>query len=280
MSSLERETSLKPATLLSKRSRLVRDRAIVGVFPMEEALTLFDALAVLDARNDRRRQRLSILTLASMVASIGAPFAGLAIVCWVTIPAMVVLAALNYRLRRIDIPNDVRLFVLPWLRILSADMRATEAVSLKVDLRTSTDKCHRVADEVTNGKKWETYHHPWFSGEATLTDGARLQWSAVTHVRKHTTWKSKGRSKTKTKQAMKYDVSLGLPSSTFAVDPVAKSSIEKIRVKPGEKRNVVRVSYVAHSASSLTPAKLDDLVNTVALAYGRGTPQATTEQSA
>jgi hypothetical protein len=269
---------LNSATLLSKGSPLLRDRAIAGVFPMQEALALFDALAVLDESNDRRRQRLRKLTIAGIGASLVAPFVGLPIACILTIPATVVLAIRTYRLGRVDIPNDVRLFVLPWLRLLSADMDATETVSLKVDLRACTDKRHRVADEVASGRKWETYHHPWFSGEATLTDGARLQWSAVTHLRKHTTWKKKGRSKIKIKQAMKYDVALGLPSSSFAVDPVAKSGIEKIRVKPGEKRTVVRVSYVAHSAS-LAPANVDDLVSTVASAYRQGTPQAS-EQSA
>jgi hypothetical protein len=270
---------LSTDNLLSKDSPLLRTRSLAGVFPIEEALGVFDALAVADERNDRRRSLLRKAAIACGVLTGIVLFAGIPIAAVATGPAVIVLLVLAYRLGRVDIPNDVRLFVLPWLRILSADMAAAGTVELKLDLHESTDACHRQDDDFTGGRRWEVYHHPWFSGQATLADGARLAWNAVAHIRRYTRRKSKGRTKTKIKQAMKYDVSLGLPADSFAVAPVAGKGLEKVKVKPGEKRNVVRVSYVAHSAA-LAPANLDDLIHTVASAYGRGTPKPATEQPA
>lgn len=268
---------MNKATLLSKNSPLLRTRSLEGTFPINEAVELFNALGTLDERNDRRRKLFKIFAIIGVVLTAFLLIADLAPIALLTGAAAIVLAVLVIRLGRIDIPNDVRLFVLPWLRILAADMEADGSVALKLDLHEAHDKSQRIADQIANGKQWQQYHHPWFSGRATLADGARLHWDAVTHIREHTTHKSKGRTKRKLKQSIKYDVSLGLPADSFALGQLASRGIEKVRVKPGEKRNVVRVSYVA-AAASLTPANVDDLIATVASAYRQAAPKPAAEQ--
>jgi hypothetical protein len=267
------------ATLLSKNSPLLRTRSLEGSFSIAEAVELFAALANLDEHNDRRRKLCKIATILGVVLTAFLLLADLAPVAVFTGVGSIVLAVLVFRLGHLDIPNDVRLFVLPWLRILSADMEAGTSVALKLDLHEANHKSKRAADVVSSGKQWQTYHHPWFSGQATLADGARLQWNAVTNLRQHTAYKRKGRTKTKVKQAITYDVALGLPAASFATTELAIRGTEKVRVKPGDKRNVVRVSHVA-AATSMAPANLDDLIAAVASAYRQAAPKPATEQSA
>jgi hypothetical protein len=267
------------ATHLFRTSPLLRTRSLEGTFPISEAVELFDALGTLDERNDRRRKLHKILAIFCAVLTVVLFMADLAPVALFTGAAAIVLVVLLFRLIRQDIPNDVRLFVLPWLRILAADMAFDGTVALKVDLHESNDKCKRVLDQRLGNRRQCEYHHPWFSGQATLTDGARLQWDAVTHLRERVTSKSKGRTKRKLKQGIHYDVSLGLPVDSFALGQVSAQGSEKVRVKPGEKRNVVRVSYVAQ-ATTRAPAKLDDLIATVASAYRQAAPKPAVEQPA
>ena len=258
---------------------MLRTRLLEGTFPISEAVELFDALGTLDERNDRRRKLYKILAITCVVLTGVLLIADLAPVALLPGAAAIVLVVLVFRLSRQDIPNDVRLFVLPWLRILAADMESDDPVALKIDLHESNDKSKRVLDQRLGNRHQSEYHHPWFSGQATLVDGARLQWDAVTHLRERVTAKSKGRTKRKLKQGIKYEVSLGLPVDSFALGQPSARGIEKVRVKPGEKRNVVRVSYVAQ-ATTRTPAKLDDLIATVASAYRQAAPKPGVEQPA
>lgn len=270
---------MNKATHLSRNSPLLRTRSFEGTLPVSEAVELFDALGTLDERNDRRRKLYKILAIPCVVLTGVLFMADLASVALLTGAAALALVVLLFRLSRQDIPNDVRLFVLPWLRILASDMESDGTVALKVDLHESNDKSKRVLDQRLGNRHQSEYHHPWFSGQAILADGARLQWDAVTHIRERVTSKSKGRTKRKLKQGIKYDVSLGLPVGSFALGRVSARGMEKVRVKPGEKRNVVRVSYVAQ-AMTRTPAKLDDLIATVASAYGQAAPKPAVEQPA
>lgn len=268
------------ATLMSRNSPLLRTRLLEGTFPITEAVKLFDALGTLDERNDRRRKLFKIFAILGVVLTAFLLIADLAPIAALTGAVAILLAVLGFRLGRVDIPNDVRLFVLPWLRILAADMEADGNVSLKLDLHEANDKSQKLVDQkVEVSRHLYEYNHPWFSGQATLADGARLQWDAITHIRERVRWKSKGRTKRKLKQAIKYDVSLGLPAESFAVGQLAAQGSEKVRVKPGEKRNVVRVSYVAQS-SALRPANLDHLIATVASAYRQAAPKPAVEQPA
>ncbi len=268
---------MKNRDYLAKHSPLLRARRLEGAFPIEDAIALLDDLTHLDAHNDRRRKYLSWAMKAAGVLAVLCVLAGLVPLIAVFVVAIVVLLIFYYRLARIDLRNDVLELHRAWLRILAADMEPQQSITLKLDFTPATTKQHRVYDQKVKGVRCREYVHPWYTAETQLADGARLHCDATTRVRERVITKHSRSGKTKTKRKYKYwtklDVSLGLPHDSFSVTPAAPTGDEKIRTKAGEKRNVVRVSRVL-SSTSAAPPTVDDLIQTVALAYRQAAPAA------
>jgi hypothetical protein len=262
-------------------SQLLRKRLLEGRYPVEDAIALLVPIAALDERNDRWRSRMKAVLFPAIGLTLFLLFFRL---FYLAVPVGAVAIGLGvfvWRTSRSDVPNEVRLLALPWLQILSADVRPEEEVALRIDLGQPMCAKSRVVDQRIGRLRKSEYVHPWFSGEALLADGALLRWEATTRIRKVVISKrsSSGRSKTKTKikKWTKLDVSLGLPTRAFSVGEAAASGQEKMRVKTGEKRNVVRVSRVV-CATSLDPVAVEELIQTVSLAYRRAVPKPATEQ--
>ncbi len=130
-------------------------------------------------------------------------------------------------LRRIDVSNNLRQFVVPVLALFREDIDPRSRVHLRLDLAGPTapskktgqsapfnqGQYHKVIDTM--------YLDPWMSAEAVLVDGTKLSWSVTDRIRerKKTKRNARGKYKSKTKYTKKIDldVQLALRTKTYAL---------------------------------------------------------------
>ena len=152
-----------------------------------------------------------------------------------------------FRLKKNDLPNRLRQFIVPVISVLREDMDANESLNLKMDLRGPTipEKEH---DELPGEGGYPSvtitnFIDPWFSGTASLADGSALNWQATDYVRRRKIKKrnSRGKIKYKTKYKVQtvIDTRLGLRSESYT--PQTSTTDSEVVLKAGEKKNQLRV---------------------------------------
>lgn len=169
-------------------------------------------------------------------------------------------------LKKIDIHNNLREFVVPVLNTVSQDMNCDEKMRIKLDLR---GKC--LSDKVTNVTKddpgWFSYpkvtktfyRDGWFDASATLCDGSRLFFSVTDFIcktdakKKNYRGKIKYKTKYKVKQKIKVGLALKNKKYSFKQNNALTGSGDRLKCKDGAKRNVVSLTRVEISSSVDAP---------------------------
>jgi hypothetical protein len=176
-------------------------------------------------------------------------------------------------LRRIDVSNNLRQFVLPVLALFREDIDPKSPVRLRVDLgqpitaqkRTSEGAPykHGVYHKVIDS----TYVDPWMSAEAVLVDGTRLRWSVTDRIRerKKTKRNARGKYKTKTKyrKVTDVEVQVAMKTKTYALSDAA--------VTGDGKRGKVEVQRSVRT-DSLAPVDPRALIDAIAGVYRSARP--------
>lgn len=155
-------------------------------------------------------------------------------------------------------------------------------MTLRLDL-SGAQQPHKCRSE----RKWEngwpkvTERHfadPWLSGEARLADESRLHWELVEHLRRRDMRRRnrRGKVKHKTKYKVKHllTVRLGLPHETYATEGADAPATQgdRLVVRPGERRDVVRVRRVVEARSADAPLEIGHFLDLVGQAYQRAQP--------
>ncbi len=192
------------------------------------------------------------------------------------IAATVTAAVLWNRLRSLDLSNNLRVFALPVLALLSEDMEPSQPVQIRLDLSpcTAKSKLTEKTEPYSSGAYYKIidsfYLDPWMEGSAALADGSRLSWTITDRIRerKKTKRNPRGKIKTKTKHSKKsvMNVRVELPSGSYAVESPSDADVQA-----GGKRNVFKLSDTV-KAANLDPISPGTFVDLVAAAYGRVAP--------
>lgn len=159
--------------------------------------------------------------------------------------AVVLLLAISIRvaLGRVDIPNTMRTFVLPFLTLLRADTGNRAPLTLSLDLRGCTDESKIVRREEPEARTTYTFYvDPWLAGSIRLVDGSILRFRITDHVRERRRSRTNARGKTKTKTKYKIkrriDLQLGLRNEVYNVKSPDGGAVRAERDDP--KRTVLR----------------------------------------
>lgn len=130
-------------------------------------------------------------------------------------------------LRRIDVSNNLRSFVVPVLTLFREDIDPKSPVHLRLDLSSPTAPPKKTGQSPPF--KQGVYHKiidtmyvdPWMSAEAVLVDGTKLSWSVMDRIRERKKTKKnprgKYKSKTKYRKVTDLEVRLSLRTKTYAL---------------------------------------------------------------
>lgn len=170
-------------------------------------------------------------------------------------------------LKRIDVSDNLRKFVIPVLAIFREDIDPATPVHLRLDLTRPTLKTKKQSEGVPykHGAYYKVidtmYVDPWMDAEAVLVDGTRLRWSLTDRIRERQKTKrnprGKIKSKTKYRKVTDVEVQLALKSKTYSVthaDAEAAGNRSKV---------AVRRSVRTDSLDPVSPRALIDAVTEV-----------------
>ena len=270
-------------TLTPQQRAALAQKRIEGEFSAVQLLELLRPLAEFDGLNDRARGKtiwlIVLLIIAALitlfVVSVSNPMAAW-IASGLMFAAAVALIGIEFRLRGLDVSNNVRKVALPFLAVLREDTPRDAPLHVQIDFAKPIVKAkqvskkppyqkgryHRVVDTL--------YRDAWFSGSAQLADGSRLRWEVVedivvSHCRKRN---PRGKIKLKTKHAKRSQlhVSVALPRRNYQFGEIEKSPGTRAAVSVNDKRTLVKLSHKLKSRS-LEPFDVRELINLVSAAY-------------
>jgi len=178
-----------------------------------------------------------------------------------------------WRLSKIDVPNGLNSFLLPFLVLLREETKPDAAVTLKLDLRGFDADDKLLSKNGPSSLVTSLYKDSWFSGSTLLADGASLEWDITDLVRQRRRRKTNARGKTKTKTKTKarrtFDIHLNVRGKDYAIKANPPELDDEIRqkIKQGEKRSEIRIRTQSVSTDPTVAPDVDELVEAIASAY-------------
>ena len=264
-------------------ARIAREKRVEGTHTADAWLACLGPLAEGDRRTDALRLAAGLIALvAATIAVIGFVARGPGIIVGI-VCAVVAATAFGSRLalRRRDMPDALRRFVVPLLLVLREELGRHEPVTLRVDLVGAQQPRKRLGERRWNAHGRHVterrYADPWLSGETRLVDGTRLSWEIVDHVRQRDQSRRNPRGKLKSKTKLKVKryltVRLGLPHDIYETRHAPPGGRrERLAVRPGERRDVVRVRRVIEARTLQEPPALEQFLDLIGQAYQRAVP--------
>ena len=271
------------SSLDAGQKEMVDRKTIDETHTIDEWITLLTSLSTFDEHADALRKLLGWTMVIAVILGFAGAIVSQSLI--VAVVALVVLiAAIVYyrRFKKLDLPNNLRKFVLPLLRLLREDMESTAPLALKCDLRGGQleEKKTGAATSLPAGygvvsATQTLYTDPWISGATTLADGSKLDWEIVDHIRRRDVTKRNARGKTKYKTKYKIrrqiDVKIGFPIDDYAM-AVNKATgsgtaTDRMAVKEGAKRNIYKMRRVVVESVPDAILDLKQFIDPIAGAY-------------
>jgi len=277
------------------QKKIIRDKWIEFTMPPEMWLQFLKELARFDKEGDASRKAVGWTAGIAFIAAflsifvlpvgmeLGGPVGQLLVLLPLAAVGLGILALIVFfALKRIDIANNLRLFVAPLIAILREEMDPKEKLALTMDFRGGNHKS-KIQDETKHDpgrfrypKIKETHYlDPWFDGRAQLADGGILEWHVVDRIRKREitkkTPRGKIKSKTKYKGKRLMDVRLGLRQKEYGLargdQAAGDGSQVRVAVREGESRNLFKLRRVKIFTALDSVVDLDEFLDLLATAY-------------
>ena len=180
-----------------------------------------------------------------------------------------------------DLPDGLRLLVMPLLPILREDHDPEKGLALQLDM-TGAQTPRKLARNSEPYRRGAYYHivdsyydDPWFRCRARFADGARVDLAVIDRVRasKKTKKSASGKTKRKTKAKKKtaIEVTVSLPTNNYDAGGKGRG-VPKQSVKAGAKRTVIKTSGVLAQPNVDAVPGVNALLELISAAYERVEP--------
>jgi hypothetical protein len=265
-------------SLNDQQKQFLREKKIDAEFPTDTWIAFLKGVAGYDQQGDSLRKTIGwIAAIGIIIGFFGAIFAESTAMLLFAMVGLIALA-FYFVLRRVDVPNSLREFILPFMTLIREDVAPDDVVHMQLDLRGGTkEEKRKSTDNFENhGRKIQQkfYNDPWMHGETKLADGTALQWDISDYIRERQITKRNPRGKIKVKTKYKvrrtFDVRVGLRGDEYALNAAPSAPADgKQSVKQGEKRNVIRTRHSTIGTSLTDVPNMNDMMGPITAAYRR-----------
>lgn len=276
--------------LTPEQKAILREKRIEGSYTPQALIALLKPVGEFDRMSDKARTGIGCWSAACFVFSIVTIIvtANGVLPWFLGVPIILILLGMFVfflvtviRLSKIDLANNFRQIALPFFSILKEDMEKSEAMQVKLDLSSPTDKSKKTgeSDAYALGAYHKVIDHyyrdAWFEGSAWLADGSSVAWSIVEDVTESKRTKRNARGKYKTKTRMRklchLAVDVTLPRKHYSVAGGDAAIDAKVKIKGGEKRTTLRLARKVKIKAD-EPWDVRALVELIAEAFRRARP--------
>jgi hypothetical protein len=162
--------------------QFVLDKKIEDTLTLEEWLTKLHGIAEMDTIGDESRKQagnlsivFGILTIATIILTISKPILFFFPIGFLIL--FIYFVVTYFLLSKIDIGNNMRLFIVPMLEYFSKQGSVKKAFSLRMDFsHPITKERLSKADDEENQKTDSIYRHHWMDGNMMFNDGVKITW--------------------------------------------------------------------------------------------------------
>lgn len=243
--------SIRKALAIRKKFTLdqqqfISEKKINGEYTAAKWIDFLEEIAEFDSYVDVAKEKTQNWAIGFGVATFLSLFSFAFLGAFALVPVLsflvlcVVYTTMYWSLRRVDIPNRMRLFMFPLVRILQEEMKPDTLVALKADLTTGMNKPYFVREskkDVPRGKVTSYfYDYPVLELKTKLADGNSLQIFVSDFARKNEVRRSNARGKTKTKT--KYKI-----KTTTQVVLTAKAETYQVQKLPAQPKTKKELYY-------------------------------------
>lgn len=181
--------------------QFVLDKKIEDTHTLEEWLTILHGIAEMDTLGDESRKQagnlsivFGILTIATLILTISKPILFFFPIGFLIL--FIYFVVTFFLLSKIDIGNNLRLFIVPMLEYFSRKGSVKDAFSLRMDFsHPITKERLSESDEDENQKPGSIYRHHWMDGNMEFNDGVKITWEIEDVISKRDGKVKKGRDK-------------------------------------------------------------------------------------
>lgn len=208
--------------LSAEQKEFLKTKQYEGRMNMKQWLELIHKMVILDTKGDKARGRaltfwiLSlILTIIGFIVVAASEITYLLFIPAVFLALFVYFLVVFFNLKKIDLTNQLREQVYPFLAAIRDDIPRKAKITLKMNFSEAVQKKHVTEIIPPQGRrlpriKTTFYTLPYFSSIFNMTDGAEVNFEASDIVRKRDITKrgSSGKIKSKVKYKTKHLFSL------------------------------------------------------------------------
>jgi hypothetical protein len=208
-------------SLTLHEKRFIGDKTMSTTMSVKNWIAFLSRASAYDAYRDKMASGSGWFIALGVMATIGSTIAYLQLeIPWlIAIPAISAsltawLIMRQSTLKNRDLNNYLRLFFMPFLRMME-DFAGPEAkLSAAVDFRDAF-KYNKPTSSKVKGRNLEIYSAKYMVGKITFKDGAYLETIIADDIKKFSYKNANGKSKSKTKTTHHYFIRLSLPKQTY-----------------------------------------------------------------
>jgi hypothetical protein len=177
-------------TLDKDQLQFVFDKKIEDTLPITEWLTKLNKIAEMDTIGDESRRQSGILSLVFCLVTILTTLLSILkpILFFFPVAFFILFAyfLITYiLLRKIDIGNNMRMFIVPMLKHLQSTESVTKPFPLKMDFSNPIKKDYLTQTvEEEKEKPIHVYKHHWMDGNLEFKDGVKITWEINDVIKK------------------------------------------------------------------------------------------------
>lgn len=207
-------------TLSAEQLEFIAQKQVATRLKVKQWLDLLEKIAQMDALADQSRKKLIGMAIFSFVLA----FISLFFIVVFFPVALFTLAAIgigvrnitiHQKLRKIDLSNELRLFLMPFFVLMKDDLHPQKKITLKLNFLAATHQT-KLLEQVPNSSKQYPkittffYEHPWIEAKAYLKDGSEINWQIKNKIRHRKIVKRSASGKIKHKQKYKVKQNINL----------------------------------------------------------------------
>ncbi len=258
---------------------IIEKKAVDAALPPDAWIASLGALAKYDVAGDSSRKVFGCGGIIAIILG----FVGMVILhTWIVFAFFAVIGGVGLYMwagmRKRDVPNILREFVLPLVAVLREDLNADESLRLKVDMRGGTAQEKKIRTQVLRDSGYPKiseshYVDSWMEGEGSLVDGTVISWDVVDNIRERSVTKRNPRGKIK--QKVKYKIKrvitarVGMRKASYGM---ASASEAGMLMKSGDKRNVIRLRRQFILTQINQNPDIAEILGLITDVYKRATP--------
>jgi hypothetical protein len=201
--------------------RFIDDKTMSSTMSVKNWIAFLSRASAYDAYRDKIAKGSWVFIVLGILATIATSIAysQLGIPLLIALPALAAgttawLIMRQSTLKRRDLNNYLRLFFMPFLRMMEDFAGPDAKLSAAVDFRDPYKQSQPSTSKV-NGRNLTVYSPKYIVGKITLKDGSYLETVIADDIKKFSYRNANGKSKSKTKTTHHYFLRMSLPKHTY-----------------------------------------------------------------